>query len=222
MELPADDKRTGLLALGVLGVLLVLVIVMFTVFDEDGEDGEEEGPATAATGQADSATGAKNSSGPDAPSAGGPTPIVTGTELSRAHAVMAQYMARINTYDHRSDSRAWSVPLLELTTEDTRMKQVTALPTGKAWDTCVVEKCTSKGEADVVRDAVISVDLVRNSGRSISSVVKVTATVTSTGDTSTQTNRWLVSVEEKSGQWVVSGVDVFGLGDVGASDQAGE
>ncbi|MFD8934637.1 hypothetical protein ACFV0R_05170 [Streptomyces sp. NPDC059578] len=221
MELPADDKRTGLLALGVLGVLLVLVIVMFTVFDEDGE---EEGPATAATGQADSATGAKNSpdSDSDAPSAGGPAPIVTGTELSRAHAVMAQYMARINTYDHRSDSRAWSVPLLELTTEDTRMKQVTALPTGKAWDTCVVEKCTSKGEADVVRDAVISVDLVRNSGRSISSVVKVTATVTSTGDTSTQTNRWLVSVEEKSGQWVVSGVDVFGLGDVGASDQAGE
>lgn len=31
-----------------------------------------------------------------------------------------------------------------------------------------------------------------------------------------------MSVEEKSGQWVVSGFDVFGLGDVGASDQAGE
>ncbi|MBZ3907014.1 hypothetical protein [Streptomyces griseiscabiei] len=222
MELPADDKRTGLLALGVLGILFVLVLVMFTVFDGDEEGGEEDGPAAAATGQADSATQGQSSSDTDEPSGGGPSPIVTSAELSRAHAVMARYMAGITTYDHRSDSGAWRGPLLELTTGETRMKQVTTLPTGKAWDTCVAEKCSSKGEADVVRDAVISADVTRNSGRSISSLVKVTATVTASGDTTTETNRWLVSVEEKSGQWVVSGFDVFGLGDVGASDQAGE
>lgn len=101
---------------------------------------------------------------------------------------MARYMAGINTYDHRSDSRAWSGPLLELTADDTRMKQLTALPTGKAWDTCVAEKCSSRGDAEVVRDAVISADVTRNSGRSISSLVKVTATATAAGDTTTQTN----------------------------------
>ncbi|WP_217179197.1 hypothetical protein [Streptomyces sp. AC495_CC817] len=222
MELPADDKRTGLLALGVLGILFVLVLVMFTVFDGDDEGGEEDGPAVAASGQADTTTGGQDSSDPDESSGGGPAPIVTGAELSRAHAVMVRYMAGINTYDHRSDSGAWSGPLLELTTEDTRMKQVTALPTGKAWDTCVVEKCSSEGDAEVVRDAVISADVARNSGRSISSLVKVTATATAAGETTTQTNRWLVSVEEKSGRWVVSGFDIFGLGDAGASDQAGE
>lgn len=101
------------------------------------------------------------------------------------------------------------------------MKQLTVLPTGKAWATCEAEQCSSKGTAVVERDAVISDDLVRDSGRSISSLVEVKATRTEGGETTTESNQWLVSVQEVNGKWVVSGFDIFGLGDVGASDDSG-
>lgn len=102
------------------------------------------------------------------------------------------------------------------------MEQATALPTGKDWARCEADRCSSKGTATVERDAMISDDLVRDSGRSISSVVSVTAARTVDGKTVTESNKWLVTVKEESGAWVVSGFDIFGLGDVGASDESGE
>ncbi|MGW2046536.1 hypothetical protein ACWCPF_15315 [Streptomyces sp. NPDC001858] len=220
MELPAENKRTALLPLVVLGVLLILVLTVFTVFDGDDGDAGDAAPVATAAGQNGAGAGS-GSSGSDAPG-GGATPIVEATELARAHAVMAQYMAGITTYDHTSKSAAWTAPLLELTSGDPQMKQATVLPSGKEWATCQAEECSSKGAAVVERDAVIADDVVRGSGRTISSLVKVTATHTSGGQSSTEENEWLVTVKEDGGQWEVSGFDVFGLGDVGASDDSGE
>ncbi|KUN10528.1 hypothetical protein AQI95_02120 [Streptomyces yokosukanensis] len=225
MELPEENKRTGLLALAVLGVLLVAVLTVFTVFD--GSDGGDEGggsPAPTATtgpGGSGSGSGEAADSGADDAKGGAVDPIMTSAEATAAHEAMAQYMAGLNTYDHTTGTSAWSAPLLRLTTNDTRMKQVTSLPTGKEWATCQAERCSAKGTAVVVRDAIVSSDLVRGSGRSISSLVKVTATRTADGRTTTESNRWLVSVKEVDGRWLVSGFDVFGLGDVGASDDSG-
>ncbi|MBK3626694.1 hypothetical protein ACWC9X_01525 [Streptomyces asoensis] len=223
MELPAENKRTALLPLVVLGALLVIVLTVFAVFDgDDGDAGGGDAASVATTGAKNGAgTGAGGGSGASA-SEGAAKPIVEAAEVAEAHAVMAKYMTGLTTYDHTSKSAAWSGPLLALTTDDTRMKQATVLPSGKEWATCQAEKCSSKGTAVVERDAVIADDLVRGSGRTISSLVKVTATHTSGGQSSTEDNEWLVTVKEDDGQWEVSGFDVFGLGDVGSSEDAGE
>ncbi|WP_037676819.1 hypothetical protein [Streptomyces griseus] len=226
MEPSAENKRTGLLALGVLGFLLIAVLTVFTVFDtDDGGDGDEAGGSTAPTAtseQSGTGSGGQGASGDgDASRGTAVAPIVSVSEAAKAHAVMARYMAGLTTYDHASNAASWSAPLLRLTMGDARMKAATSLPTGKEWATCKAERCSSKGKAVVARDAVVSDDVVRDSGRSISSVVEVTATHTADGQTTTESNQWLVTVKETSGEWVVSGFDVFGLGDVGASDDSG-
>jgi hypothetical protein len=225
VELPAENKRTALLPLVVLGALLILVLTVFTVFDGDdgGDDGTDAAPAATSGGRNGAAAdaGASGSSGSDAPS-GGATPIVEPSEVAEAHAVMARYMAGLTTYDHTSKAAAWSTPLLGLTTGDTQMKQATVLPSGKEWATCQAQECSSKGAAVVERDAVIADDVVRGSGRTISSLVKVTTTHTSGGQSSTEENEWLVTVKEDGTRWEVSGFDVFGLGNVGSSEDSGE
>lgn len=226
MELPAENKRAGLLALAVLGVLLVAVLTVFTVFDGDDGGGADEAAPAGPSGQSDvgsdTGPGGQDDANTDEPAGGAPTPIVALSEVAKAHTVMATYMAGLSTYDHTSKAPAWSAPLLRLTTDDTQMKQATALPTGKEWALCQAARCSSKGVAVVVRDAVISDDVVRGSGRTISSVVKVTSAREADGKKSTESNRWLVSVRESGdGQWAVSGFDIFGLGDVGASDESG-
>ncbi|WP_216588447.1 hypothetical protein [Streptomyces brasiliscabiei] len=227
MELPEENKRTGLLALGVLGVLLIAVLTVFTVFDgDDGSDGNGGSSDTAATsGQGGTASGGQTSDSDEDTTSdgrdGATAPIVSVAEAAEAHRTMTRYMAGINTYDHTAETAAWRAPLLELTLNDERMKELTALPTGKSWATCEAEQCESKGTAVVERDAVISDDLVRGSGRSISSLVEVKATRTEGGETITESNQWLVSVQEVNGKWAVSGFDIFGLGDVGASDDSG-
>ncbi|MGV4986297.1 hypothetical protein ACVB8X_09035 [Streptomyces sp. NRAIS4] len=223
MELPAENRRTALLALTVLGVLLAAVLTVFTVFDGDDEP-SGGGTAASAPASASANQGQGGTDGADSGQSGAAaaTPIVSQPELVKAHALMTRYMAGLNTYDHSSSAGSWSAPLLRLTTDEPQMKQATVLPSGKAWATCQAGRCSSKGSAEVVRDAVISDDLVRGSGRSISSLVKVTATRTAGGSTTTESNRWLVTVKEDGGQWLVSGFNVFGLGDVGASAESGE
>ncbi|MER5714369.1 hypothetical protein [Streptomyces sp. NPDC002132] len=226
MDLPEENKRTGLLALGVLGFLLIAVLTVFTVFDgDDGDDGGDAQGGSAvpsATAGHDKQTPGDAGQTPGSASAGASVaPIVSASQAAEAHAVMVRYMAGLTTYDHTSRPAAWSAPLLALTTRDTRMKQATALPTGKEWATCRAGQCSSEGAAVVVRDAVVSADLVGDSGRSISSLVEVTARYTVGGETTVESNRWLVTVREDSGDWLVSGFDVFGLGDVGASDDSG-
>ncbi|MFM9691978.1 hypothetical protein [Streptomyces europaeiscabiei] len=230
MELPAENKRTALLALAVLGALLAASLTVFTVLDGDDDGGSgREAAATATSGRqagtggsAGEGDGAEPEPGSDEPSSAEATPIVALAEVAEAHTVMAKYMAGINTYDHTSNTVGWVPPLLALTTRETQMKQVTVLPSGKAWASCQAEECSSKGKAVVVRDAVISDDLVRGSGRTISSLVKATATRTEGSQTTTESNEWLVTVREDGDKWVVSGFDIFGLGDVGTSDEAGE
>ncbi|MEV5873602.1 hypothetical protein AB0L75_05070 [Streptomyces sp. NPDC052101] len=221
MESPAENKRTALLALGVLGVLLVAVLTVFTVFSGNDGGSGTEGRGRAVPAASADAGGSNGGSSSQQPAAAA-TPIVPLPEVAKAHQVMASYMAGLNTYDHTSGASAWSKPLLGLTTGDTQMQQNTTLPKGKAWADCLAQRCSSKGTAAVVRDTVIADDVVRNSGRSISSLVRVTAAYTANGKTSTQSNDWLVTVKDDSGDWVVSGFNVFGLGDVGASDQSGE
>lgn len=222
MESPAENKRTALLALAVLGGLLAIALTMFIVFDSDGDESGGNAASTPTPGGKAGSGGKNADSGSDEPGGGDATPIVALTEVADAHKVMAAYMAGINTYDYRSSAATWVPPLLEHTTDDTRMKQLTTLPSGKTWATCQAERCASKGTAVVVRDAVISDDLVRDSGRTISSLVKATSTLTADGKSTTESNEWLVTVQEEGGRWVVSGFDIFGLGDVGASDESGE
>ncbi|MER5586403.1 hypothetical protein ABT090_32830 [Streptomyces asoensis] len=224
MDLPAENKRTGLLALGVLGLLLIAVLTAFTVFNgDDGGDGDAKGGSatpTATSGGSDTGSAGEGTGG-GATQNTAVAPIVSASEALKAHAVMVQYMAGLTTYDHSSSAATWSAPLARLTTDDDRMKAATSLPTGKEWATCQAEQCSSKGVAVVVRDALVSDDLVRDSGRSISTLVEVTSTYTAGGQTTTETNQWLVTVKEDGGDWLVSGFDVFGLGDVGASDDSG-
>ncbi|MFC9926967.1 hypothetical protein [Streptomyces sp. NPDC127190] len=222
MELPAENKRAALLALAVLGVLLVAVLAVLTFFSGDNEETSgSSGTTPSASAPADQGDGSTSGSAgrPGAPAA---TPIVSLAELAKAHAVMTQYMAGLNTYDHNSSTASWSPPLLELTTGELQMKQLTALPSGKTWAECKAGSCSSKGTAVVERDAVISDDLVRGSGRTISSLVKVTTTRVTSGKSTTESTEWLVSAKENGGQWLVNGFNIFGLGDVGASDESGE
>ncbi|MEV6378727.1 hypothetical protein AB0M31_04815 [Streptomyces sp. NPDC051773] len=223
MELPAENKRTALLALAVLGILLAAALTVFIASGGDDEDPGGQNAASAAPSAGKSGSGGGDAdSGSDEPGGADATPIVALAEVDEAHTVMAKYMAGINTYDYKSNAVTWVPPLLELTTDDTRMKQLTILPSGKTWATCEAEQCESKGTAVVVRDAVIADDLVRGSGRTISSLVKATSTVTAGGKSTTESNEWLVTVQEDRGRWVVSGFDIFGLGDVGASEESGE
>ncbi|MFI1927615.1 MULTISPECIES: hypothetical protein [unclassified Streptomyces] len=225
MDLPAENKRTGLLALGVLGFLLIAVLTVFTVFDGDdeGDGGDAKDGSAVPTATAGGGAAGSDGEGADGDGSQGTAvaPIVSAAEAVKAHAAMVQYMAGLTTYDHESNAATWSAPLVRLTTNDDRMKAATSLPTGKEWATCRAEQCSSQGEAVVVRDALVSDDLVRDSGRSMSTLVKVTATHTADGQTTTESNQWLVTVKEDGGDWLVSGFDVFGLGDVGASDDSG-
>ncbi|MEI5526563.1 hypothetical protein WB401_28620 [Streptomyces brasiliscabiei] len=223
MESPAENKRTALLAVAVLGALLAAALTVFIFLDGDDEDPGGQNAASAAPSAGKSGSGGADAdSGSDEPGDGEATPIVALSEVDEAHTVMTKYMAGIATYDYNSNAVTWVPPLLELTTDDTRMKQLTILPSGKSWATCEAEQCESKGTAVVVRDAVIADDLVRGSGRTISSLVKATSTVTAGGKSTTESNEWLVTVQEDRGRWVVSGFDIFGLGDVGVSEDAGE
>lgn len=219
MESEAENKRKGLLALGLLGFLLVVVLAVFTLFDD--EDGSEAGGPATPTPTASGGTAAEGTGGARA-DGDGPAPIMSRADIAEAHDVMARYMAGVATYSHTSATGTWVPPLLELTNGDSAMKQETALPRGKEWATCKASKCVSKGTAVVKRDAMIADDLTRGSGQSISSVVEVTARRTFDGEASEETNAWLVTVQKSGGQWRVSGFDIFGLGNVGASDQTGE
>ncbi|MFJ3581237.1 hypothetical protein ACIPPS_03220 [Streptomyces sp. NPDC090127] len=232
MESPAENKRTAALALAVLGLLLVGALVVLTLFDgEDGAADDASGNPSATGAAPDGSSGATNGSGDgkggaDGNASGGSAvePILSQTEAAEAHKLMTDYMAGINTYAHTDDNASWSEPLLALTTGDPGLKEETALPTGKAWDTCVAAECTSRGAATVLRDAMVADDLVRDSGKTLSSQVRVTATRSEGGRTTgTETNYWLVTAQkERGGTWRVSSVSLFGLGNVGASDQAGE
>ncbi|WP_137993579.1 hypothetical protein [Streptomyces vilmorinianum] len=225
MESPADNKRTAALALAILGLLMVGALVVLTVFDGDDESSDAGEPAVTST-PADGNTGASGSSdgkpsGSDA--SGAVKPILTQAEAAAAHQRMTEYMVGINTYTHTDESAAWAEPLLALTNGDPQLKQDTALPTGKAWATCVATRCASRGTATVLRDAMVADDLVRGGGKTVSSLVEVKATRSEDGkETGTETNSWLVTVRAGGGSWQVSSVSLFGLGNVGASDQAGE
>ncbi|MFG2644534.1 hypothetical protein ACGFYP_26605 [Streptomyces sp. NPDC048370] len=229
MESPAENKRTAALALAILGLLMVGALVVLTVFDgdDDTSDDASGNPSTSTAPEGSSGGGTAGTDGKpsngNASGAGAVAPILSQAEAAEAHKLMTDYMAGINTYTHTDKSSAWATPLLALTTNDPQLKQDTALPTGKAWDTCVAAKCASRGTAKVLRDAMVADDLVRGGGRTLSSLVEVTATRSEDGRNSgTETNSWLVTVRgDSGGTWRVSSVSIFGLGDVGASDQAG-
>ncbi|MEU6983142.1 hypothetical protein ABZ946_06925 [Streptomyces sp. NPDC046324] len=224
MESPADNKRTAALALAILGLLMVGALVVLTVFDGDDES-SDAGESAVTSAPTEGSTGASGSSDgkPSGGDASAVDPILAEAEAVAAHKRMTDYMVGINTYTHTDKNAAWAAPLLALTTQDRQLRQDTALPTGKAWATCVAAKCASRGTATVVRDAMVANDLVRGSGRSVSSLVEVTAVRSENGkETGKETNSWLVTVRDSGGgAWQVSSVSLFGLGNVGASDQAG-
>ncbi|MGW2016432.1 hypothetical protein [Streptomyces sp. NPDC001927] len=230
MESPADNKRTAALALAVLGLLMVgalLVLVVFNGDDDTSGEASENPAATSAAPDGNSGGGSAGTDGKPADDstsgAGTVKPIISPEDAAKAHKLMTDYMVGLNTYAHTDDNASWSGPLLDLTTGDAQLRQDTALPTGKAWDTCVAAKCASRGQATVVRDAMVADDLVNNSGITVSSLVKATATRSENGrNTVTETNSWLVTVQgTRGGSWKVSNVSIYGLGNVGVSDQAG-
>ncbi|MFE5617954.1 hypothetical protein [Streptomyces sp. NPDC056524] len=228
MESPAENKRTAALALAVLGLLMVGALLVLVVFDGDDtpDEGSANPPATSAPANGGSGGGSTDDKPSDGTSggAGAVKPIISPDEAAQAHKVMADYMAGLSTYAHTDDAASWAKPLLALTDGDSNLKQETTLPTGKAWDTCVAAKCASRGTATVLRDAMVADDLVRDGGRTVSSLVKVTAARSEDGrSTDTETNSWLVTVRDSgAGRWKVSAFSIYGLGNVGASDQAGE
>ncbi|MFD3945089.1 hypothetical protein [Streptomyces sp. NPDC058579] len=228
MESPAENKRTAALALAILGLLMVGALVVLTLFDGDDDTSDDASGNPSATSAPPGGSSGGSAGGDGKPSdntsgAGAVKPILTQAEADAAHKVMTDYMVGLNTYAHTDKSAAWAAPLLALTTGDPQLKQDTALPTGKVWDTCVAAKCASRGTAVVARDAMVADDLVRDGGRTVSSLVEVTAARSENGrNTVSETNSWLVTVQGVGGDsWRVSSVSIFGLGNVGASDQAG-
>ncbi|MEU4270105.1 hypothetical protein [Streptomyces sp. NPDC026092] len=225
MESPADNKRNAALALAVLGLLMVGALVVLTLFNGDEDtSGEKSEGSTAPSAPAGGSSGSGSSDNKGGVSdAGAVKPILAPAEAAAAHKVMSDYMVGLNTYAHTDKNASWAAPLLVLTTEDRQLRQDTALPTGKAWDTCVAAKCASRGKATVLRDAMVADDLVNGSGITLSSLVEVTATRSEDGrNTGTETNSWLVTVQgTHGGSWLVSNVSIYGLGNVGTSDQAG-
>lgn len=230
MESPAENKRSAALALAILGVLLIVSLIVLTVFDgEDDTENPPDGKAAPAAGQGkDAGTAGGGGSGGENQQAGAGgadsvPPIVPPEELTQAHRAMAAYMAGLSTYKYTDQSATWATPLLELTVRDGQMKGLTALPTGKDWATCQAVRCSSSGKATVLRDGMIAQDLVNGGGSLVSSVVSLTSTRTEDGkQTRTETNSWLVSSRKEAGAWKVSAFDLQGLGNVGASDEAGE
>ncbi|MFD3676891.1 hypothetical protein [Streptomyces sp. NPDC058613] len=230
MESPAENKRSAALALAILGVLLIVSLVVLTVFDgDDDTENPPDGKASPTSGQGkDAGTAGGGGSGGEEQQAGAAgadavPPIVTREELAEAHRAMAAYMTGLSTYKYTDQSATWGKPLLDLTVRDDQMKELTVLPTGKDWATCQAVRCTSAGKATVVRDGMIAQDLVSGGGSLVSSVVSVTATRTEDGkQTRTETNSWLVSSRKEAGAWKVSAFNLQGLGNVGASDEAGE
>ncbi|MFF9911909.1 hypothetical protein [Streptomyces sp. NPDC013457] len=225
MESPADNKRTAALALAILGLLMIGAFVVLILFDgDDDSSGEATGGSSATSAPSGGNTGASGSSdGKPSGDANAVDPILTEAEAASAHQRMTEYMVGLNTYTYADKSAAWAEPLLALTVADRQLKQDTALPTGKTWATCVAAKCTSRGTATVVRDAMVADDLVRGGGKSVSSLVEVKATRNENGkESGTESNSWLVTVRDTGGgAWKVSSVSLFGLGNVGSSDQAG-
>ncbi|MFE5631552.1 hypothetical protein ACFQ69_19790 [Streptomyces sp. NPDC056470] len=226
MDSPADNKRTAALALAILGLLMVGALVVLTVFDGDDESPEAADPSvtSAPTGGNTGGSGSSDGKPPGGGASGGVDPILTEGDAVAAHQRMTEYMVGLNTYTYTDKNASWAQPLLALTTGDAQLKQDTALPTGKVWATCVATQCASRGTATVVRDAMVADDLVRGSGKTVSSLVEAKATRSENGkETVTETNSWLVTVRDSGGgSWQVSSVSLFGLGNVGASDQAGE
>ncbi|MGW2204003.1 hypothetical protein [Streptomyces sp. NPDC001774] len=223
MESPADNKRTAALALAILGLLMVGAFVVLILFDgDDDSSGEATGGSSATSAPAGGTTG--GSDGKPSGDANAVRPILTEADAAAAHQRMTEYMVGLNTYTYADKSASWAEPLLALTVTDRQLKQDTALPTGKTWATCVAAKCTSRGTATVIRDAMVADDLVRGGGKTVSSLVEVKATRSENGkESGTESNRWLVTVRNTGGDvWKVSSVSLFGLGNVGASDQAGE
>ncbi|WP_405491496.1 hypothetical protein [Streptomyces sp. NBC_00096] len=225
MESPAENKRSAALALAILGVVLIGALVVLTVFDGDDDaevSSDAKAPAAAAqdkgAGQAAPAgDGTQQTGASDAV-----PPIVTPAELTEAHQAMAAYMAGLSTYKHTDQTAAWAKPLLALAVGGDQMNRQTALPTGKDWATCQAVHCSSVGKATVVRDAMIADDLARGSGGMVSSVVSLTAVRSENGkQTRTESNSWLVTSRKEGGAWKVSAFDLYGLGNVGASDKAG-
>ncbi|MGW6565434.1 hypothetical protein [Streptomyces sp. NPDC054975] len=225
MESPAENKRTAAFALAVLGLLMVGAVLVLILFngEDTGDEGAANPPATSAPPNGSGGSTDNKPSDGTSEGAGAVKPILTPAEAAQAHKVMTDYMAGLSTYAHTDETASWSAPLLALTNGDSNLKQETALPTGKAWDTCVAAKCASRGTATVVRDAMVADDLVQKGGRTVSSLVKVTAARSEGGrSTDTETNSWLVTVRDNGGgRWKVSSFSIFGLGNVGASDQAG-
>ncbi|MEU3469813.1 hypothetical protein ABZ716_18120 [Streptomyces sp. NPDC006687] len=212
--------------MALLGALLVGSLVVLTVFDGEDDPGDDAKPkAPATTRSAGTGTGAGSAAGASAAQSGSADsvpPIVKPDDLAAAHRVMAEYMSGLSTYKHTDTAASWTPPLLDRTVRNEEMKQLTVLPTGKAWAECQQAKCSSVGKAIVRRDAQIADELARGSGQMISSVVEVTATRSKDGHkTETETNTWLVSARKSGGEWQVAGFDIYGLGNVGAPEPKG-
>ncbi|MCX4542406.1 hypothetical protein [Streptomyces sp. NBC_01565] len=228
MDSPAENKRSAVLALVLLGALLIGTLVVFTVFNgEDDDEGDAKAaPAATATRRAGTGSGSGAAAGGAAPQSGSAAavpPIVTPDDLAAAHRVMSEYMSGLSTFKHTDTTASWVPPLLERTSSNVEMKKRTVLPSGKAWAVCQQAKCSSEGKAVVLRDALIADELARGSGQTISSVVEVTATRSDDGKkTEAETNTWLVSARKSSGEWQVTGFDIYGLGNVGAPEPKGE
>ncbi|MFE5968323.1 hypothetical protein [Streptomyces sp. NPDC056463] len=224
MESPADNKRTAALALAILGLLMIGAVVVLILFDGADESPDTANPSVTSA-PAEGSSGSASADGKPSGSNGSHAvkPILTEADAAAAHQRMTDYMTGLNTYTYTDRNAPWAAPLLALTTGDRQLKQDTALPTGKEWATCVAAQCASRGTATVVRDAMVADDLVRGGGKTVSSLVEAKATRSEAGkETVTESNSWLVTVRESGGgTWQVSSVSLFGLGNVGASDQAG-
>lgn len=212
-------KRREWTVLAVLGALVVVMIVVgIRVFaGGGGDDTAKPDPSATSTDHTAAPPPPPSSGEPSGPSDSGDS-VLPGSDLQSAHKIMTGYVAALRSYTSDDRQQPWQQDALALTDNSPAMRQLTKLPTGKAWAECVHMHCTVKSTAKVLRDTSITDVPGEGGGRQIVSYVDVHTVTTEKGaQPQKQTSQFIVTAVESGDGWKVVGCAFAGIGDVGAN-----
>ncbi|HVX45409.1 MAG TPA: hypothetical protein VHC49_16070 [Mycobacteriales bacterium] len=212
-------KRREWTVLAVLGALVVVMIVVgIKVFSGNGgHDNARSDSSPTATGSTAAPPPPPSSGEASGPSDTGDS-VLPGSDLQNAHKVMTGYVAALRSYSSDDRQQPWQQDALAKTDNSPAMRQLTKLPTGKAWAECVHTRCTVKSTATVLRDPSITDVPGEGGGRQIVSYVDVHTVTTQKGtEPQKQTSQFIVTAVKSGGDWRVIGCSFAGIGDTGAN-----
>lgn len=208
-------------AIGVLAALLVVVLVVaareLIAHSTDHKTAAPPSrtapaPPPARTRTYDPPSPSNVGSATTDPNAG--SSVLSGTDIQAAHGVIVDYLQALGSYTYTDRQASWQKAALAYTNGSVAVRAYTKLPSGRAWALCRHEHCRSTSSARVIRD--VSVTDVPGTGGApqVVSYVDLTTTISGQG---TQHTQFTVSAARKGGDWKVIGIELAGVGDVGAN-----